>query len=585
MTMYLMRKPFQLFCVCILFAALTSRGAGTKFEPTPLEGQTFIHDPSTIVKDGRHFYLFGTGPGIRTKSSPDLIHWTNGESVFNTPPAWTTNAVPGYSGQAWAPDVIQLNGTFYLYYAVSIFGKPVSAIGLATSPTLDASATNYSWTDRGPVIQSATGSPFNAIDPSVMRDRDGKVWLAFGSYWKGIYLTQLDPQTGKRIATNSPLYQLAWNSSIEAACLTRHGDFYYLFVNWGECCRGTNSTYQVRVGRSQNVTGPYLDRDGIDLVNGGGTLFLESSGRFIGPGHIGIVDDGNTNGPTRFSYHYYDADTEGHSRLALGLMDWSDGWPAPVNDSAKDWKLVWHDEFDTNGAPDPSNWNYEQGFVRNQELQWYQPENAFCTNGLLVIEARPEHKRNPQFTPGSKDWRKNREWIDYTSASITSRRLREFKYGRFEMRARIDTRTGSWPAFWTLGATPGIGWPAGGEVDIMEFYTGTVLANFGYSLDRKTKWLAVKKPIAELGGDAWSTEFHLWTMEWDENKMDLRLDGKPMNQLDLSTADTADRGNPFHKPVYFILNQAIGGNGGDPSPTKFPIRFEVDWVRVYQRSQ
>src|SRR5665213_1819059 len=109
---------------------------------------------------------------------------------------------------------------------------------------------------------------------------------------------------------------------------------------------------------------------------------------------------------------------------------------------ADDWKLVWHDEFDTNGAPNPVNWNYEHGFVRNQELQWYQPENAYCTNGLLVIEARPEHKPNPRFEAGSQNWAASRQWIDYTSASLTSRHLQEFKYGKFEMRARIDTRLG-----------------------------------------------------------------------------------------------------------------------------------------------
>jgi beta-glucanase (GH16 family) len=258
--------------------------------------------------------------------------------------------------------------------------------------------------------------------------------------------------------------------------------------------------------------------------------------------------------------------------------------PQPVNDSANDWKLVWHDEFDTNSPPDPANWNYERGFVRNRELQWYQPENACCTNGLLVIEARPEHKRNPQFVPGSNDWKTSREWIDYSSASITSRDRHEFKYGKFEMRARIDTRPGSWPAFWTLGTNiADIGWPACGEVDIMEYYSGTVLANFGYGLNGKIKWASVKKTTVDLGGDAWSKAFHIWTMEWDEQKADLLLDGKLMNHLDAATADHADGGNPFHKPVYFILNQAIGATGGDPSQTKFPIRFEVDWVRAYQR--
>jgi len=257
----------------------------------------------------------------------------------------------------------------------------------------------------------------------------------------------------------------------------------------------------------------------------------------------------------------------------------------PAIDLTNDWKLVWSDEFNTNGAPSPANWNYERGFVRNNELQWYQPENAFCTNGLLVIEARREnHKPDPNFVTNSTNWKTGREWIEYTSASLTSRRLREFTYGRFEMRARIDTRSGSWPAFWTLGATPGLRWPACGEVDIMEYYRNMVLANVAYSLDGKAVWSSPRKSPAELGGDNWSKEFHIWTMDWDTNKIDLLLDGKLMNHFDVATADKSDRGNPFHGPEYILLNQAIGGdNGGGPSPTTFPVRYEIDWVRVYQR--
>jgi beta-glucanase (GH16 family) len=252
--------------------------------------------------------------------------------------------------------------------------------------------------------------------------------------------------------------------------------------------------------------------------------------------------------------------------------------------AAENWQLVWADEFNTNGAPDPANWNYEHGFARNHEAQWYQPENAFCTNGLLVIEARREHRPNPNFATNSTDWRTSRAWIDYTSASLTSRRLREFTYGKFEMRARIDPRLGSWPAFWTLGATRGHRWPAGGEIDIMEFYTDHVLANFGWQLAGKIKWNSLKKPLADLGGVAWAKDFHIWTMEWDTNKIDLQLDGQLLNHLNLADMNQADEGNPFHRPVYFILNQAIGGDcGGDPTQTTFPIRYEIDWVRVYQK--
>ena len=165
-----------------------------------------------------------------------------------------------------------------------------------------------------------------------------------------------------------------------------------------------------------------------------------------------------------------------------------------------DWKLVWHDEFDKNGPPDPANWDFERGFVRNHELQWYQPENAFCTNGLLVIEARPEHKPNPFYQPGGTSWASQREWIEYTSASLVTRHKQELKYGKFEMRARIDTRLGSWPAFWTLGTDiQDTGWPACGEIDIMEYYTGHVLANVCYRLNS-----AANGPPSKIRSPGWA---------------------------------------------------------------------------------
>src|ERR1035437_8350234 len=160
----------------LLFFVCAGLHAQTNFTPFALEGQTFIHDPSTIIQDGTNYFIFGTGPGIRTKSSPDLIRWQMGDSVFYTPPAWTTNMISGFRESLWAPDVIRVNRKFYLYYAVSIFGRQTAAIGLATSPTAGPSASNYFWTDCGAVIASTPASAFNTIDPSALLDVDGKLW-------------------------------------------------------------------------------------------------------------------------------------------------------------------------------------------------------------------------------------------------------------------------------------------------------------------------------------------------------------------------------------------------------------------------
>lgn len=211
--------------------------------------------------------------------------------MFAALPEWTRQVTPGNRGQVWAPDVIFLNGRYHLYYSVSEWGKNTSAIGLATNPTLDPQDPSFRWRDDGVVVQSWATNDFNAIDPALFRDADSTLWMAFGSFWKGIKLVQLDPRTGHRIVPDSPLHPLAWNSSIEAACLCRHGDFYYLFVNWDSCCRGLNSGYNIRLGRSRRITGPYLDREGKAMSQGGGTLFLEATGRYIGPGHAGVFRD------------------------------------------------------------------------------------------------------------------------------------------------------------------------------------------------------------------------------------------------------------------------------------------------------
>jgi beta-glucanase (GH16 family) len=248
-------------------------------------------------------------------------------------------------------------------------------------------------------------------------------------------------------------------------------------------------------------------------------------------------------------------------------------------------KLVWADEFDRNGPPDPAKWTYERGFVRNEEFQYYQPGNAFCANGHLVIEARRDSLKNPDYDPNSQDWRRNRPYARYTSASLITKGLHQWQYGRFEMRARIDTRSGMWPAFWTLG-TEGE-WPAGGEIDIMEYYRGDLLANAAWGTQKRyePKWSTTKKPIAAFKDPQWSRKFHVWRMDWDRQFIKLYVDNLLLNTVALDTTVNGDGSgkNPFRQPHYLLVNLAIGGtNGGNPEQTTFPARFEVDYIRVYQ---
>lgn len=251
-------------------------------------------------------------------------------------------------------------------------------------------------------------------------------------------------------------------------------------------------------------------------------------------------------------------------------------------------KLVWADEFNSIGQPDAKNWKFENGFVRNEELQWYQEKNAVCTNGLLIIESRREEIPNPNYQAGSRNWKTKREYAHYTSASINTRGMKDWLYGRFEVRVRIDTAMGSWPAIWTLGTNNP--WPSNGEIDIMEFYrvkgVPTILANvaWGTTQPHVAKWNTIRTPFLHFTSkDAdWAKKFHTWRMDWTPESIKLYLDDVLLNTTMLSETINPDGSNPFTKPQYILLNLAIGGNGGDPEKTKFPVRYEVDYVRVYQ---
>ncbi len=250
------------------------------------------------------------------------------------------------------------------------------------------------------------------------------------------------------------------------------------------------------------------------------------------------------------------------------------------------YQLVWSEEFNGTGPLDESDWNHEYGFKRNRELQWYQKDNAFQEDGNLVIEARRDTFPNPWYDSTSNDWKKSREFVYYTSSSVSTRGKHFWQYGRFEVRAKITNLKGTWPAIWTLGTS--CEWPSSGEVDIMENYQNKILANYAWGTDTrwKAKWDGSSKQVSSLGPD-WVDSYHTWTLDWDKNRMSIYVDDIFLNDVDLNTTINGSAKcpgqNPFKQPHYIILNLAIGSNGGNPSDTEFPNSYLVDYVRIYQK--
>jgi len=294
-----------------------------------------VHDPA-IQKQGDTYYLFSTsqeheGKGlIHVRTSKDLANWTRAAPVFAAMPGWAREAVPGTRG-IWAPDISRTGGEYRLYYSVSTFGKNRSAIGLATSPSLEKPV----WTDKGAVMRSDSRDDFNAIDPNVFDDAEGRQWMVFGSFWTGIKMVRLDPATGMRSAEDGRIHSLARRRSpgaVEAPFVIRRGGYYYLFVSFDFCCRGAKSSYYTVVGRSEAPTGPYRDREGRDMMDGGGFPVLHASlddtGRFVGPGHPAILAE---SGRHFIVYHAYDVQKDGAPTLRIQPLGWSsDGWPVAL---------------------------------------------------------------------------------------------------------------------------------------------------------------------------------------------------------------------------------------------------------------
>jgi arabinan endo-1,5-alpha-L-arabinosidase len=288
-----------------------------------LSGSLGTHDP-VMFEEGGRFYLFMTGNRVGAKTSMDLLSWQNASAVFSANPSWISQSVPGATN-LWAPDISNFGGMYHLYYSASTFGMNRSCIGHATKAALSTG----SFTDQGSVVCSnvtTSGDNWNAIDPNVIVDVDGKAWLSFGSFWGGLKMIELD-QEGNRVG--SVLYSIAArpqnSGALEAPFIVRRCGYYYLFVSFDTCCQGVNSTYNTRVGRSASVTGPYVDKAGTEMMDGGGTLLVQGGTRWKGPGHNAVVFSGTK---AYNLYHSYDADANGQSILRIAELVWdAEGWP------------------------------------------------------------------------------------------------------------------------------------------------------------------------------------------------------------------------------------------------------------------
>lgn len=322
--MKLLAKPFII--LALLMLSLAGMGQGLKQDIS-------VHDP-VIIKQDSVYYIFCTGNGISVWSSVNMVDWTREKPVFAEAPQWAVDTIPGFKGNIWAPDISYHNGQYYLYYSVSAFGKNTSAIGVATNKTLHSGSPDFKWVDHGRVIQSYPGKTnWNAIDPNLITDDKGTPYLVFGSFWDGLKMVKLnadrlsvadDITNIPTIASRKRDASADGANAIEAPFIFKKDKYYYLFASIDYCCKGPASNYKMIVGRSKNIHGPYVDKQGIAMNKGGGSLILQPDSNWFGAGHNAVA---SLNGTDYLVFHGYDARDNGRPKLRILKMHWKSGWP------------------------------------------------------------------------------------------------------------------------------------------------------------------------------------------------------------------------------------------------------------------
>ena len=327
----------------LLLAAATLFGSNIEAQNQQRRRPSFdatnptVHDP-VMIKEGDTYYLFCTGMGVSMMKSKDMKTWEEYGSIFEEAPKWTVASLPGFRGHMWAPDVIFHNGEYHVFYSCSAFAKKTSLIGHVTNKTLDRNSPDYKWVDQGKIIQSVPNRDmWNAIDPNIVIDEEGTPWMNFGSFWDGIKMVKLtkdmmsvaQPEEWYSLCRRAHTHTLddkdPGDGAVEAPFIFKKNGYYYLLVSFDYCCRGLNSDYKIAVGRSKNVEGPYLDKDGVSLAIGGGTIIADRNKDYVGVGHCAAY---TFDGKDILATHAYES-KNGASKLVIREIKWDkDGWPS-----------------------------------------------------------------------------------------------------------------------------------------------------------------------------------------------------------------------------------------------------------------